>query len=117
MRDATNTHIGKWTSRAVQPINGPRRGRLAVAKDGDLYLILPETTDSATKPPTMRILKSTKATSFDSYEEVWAGQGLTGEPLIDKPRLDEENILSVLVRRDDDEQRRDRDVAVLDFRL
>lgn len=65
----------------------------------------------------MKILKSTKASGFDSYEEVWAGQGLTGEPLIDGPRLEEENILSVLVRRDDAEQRRERDVAVLDFQL
>lgn len=65
----------------------------------------------------MRILKSTKATCFDSYEEVWAGRGLTGEPLIDVPRLEEDKILSVLVRRDGDEQRRERDVAVLDFRL
>lgn len=67
--------------------------------------------------PTLRILKSTRATSFNSYEEVWAGRGLTGEPLIDGPRLEGENILSVLVRGDGKEQRRERDVVVLDFRL
>lgn len=65
----------------------------------------------------MRILKATKATTYGDYEEVWAGRNLTGEPLIDGPRLQEENILSVLVRRDVDKKCRVRDNAVLDFRL
>lgn len=89
---------------------------MAISKEGDLYVILPETTDPSTDP-VMRILKATKATTYTDYEEVWVGRGLTGEPLIDGPRLEEENVLSVLVRRDVDGRRRERDTAVLDFRL
>lgn len=104
--------IGPWTSRAIQPIDGPRRGRLAVTKEGDLLLILPETTK-----PIMRIRKATKASAYSAYEEVWVGKGLTGEPLIDGPRLEEENVLSLLIRRDVDGNCLERDIAVLDFRL
>lgn len=103
---------GTWTSRAVQPIDGPRRGRLAVTKAGDLLLILPSTTK-----PTMSIFKATKVTAYSAYEEVWVGSGLTGEPLVDGPRLEKENILSLLVRKDVDGGRRERETAVLDFRL
>ncbi|KAJ4397651.1 hypothetical protein N0V93_001884 [Gnomoniopsis smithogilvyi] len=107
---------GIWTSRAIRPIDGPRRGRLAISKESDLYIILPETTDPTTDSA-MRILKATKATSYTDYEEVWVGKGLTGEPLIDGPRLEQENVLSVLIRRAVDGKCRERSTAVLDFQL
>lgn len=103
---------GRWTSRAIKPIDGPRRGQLAVTKSGDLLIILP-----ATSASTMAILKATKASGYEAYKEVWAGQGITGEPLVDSPRLETEDILSVLVRRDSDDAVGNRDVAVLDFVL
>lgn len=103
---------GLWTSRAIKPIDGPRRGRLAVTKSGDLLIILPATTTS-----TMAILKTTKASSYEAYEEIWVGQGITGEPLVDGPRLETENVLSVVVRRDSADSVGKRDVAVLDFVL
>lgn len=109
---ADSQSVGSWTSRAIQPIDGPRRGRLAVTKDDDLLIILP-----ATKTPTMRILRAAKAGGYETYEEVWAGEGITGEPLVDDPRLDTDNVLSLFVRRDGADSKGKRDVAVLDFAL
>lgn len=112
-RPATNVSLpGTWTSRAVRPIDGARRGRLAVTRDGDLLILLPGTTT-----PTMSILKATKAGGYASYEEVWVGNGLSGEPLVDGPRLEQEDILSVFVMRDVDNSEGQRVVAILDFQL
>jgi len=85
---------------------------LAVSKDGDLYIILP---DSTTR--TMRILKGSKHGSYADYEEVWSGHGYTGEPLVDKSRLERgDGILSVFVLADAEETPEDRrNVVVLDF--
>lgn len=63
----------------------------------------------------MRILKATKTGGYETYEEVWVGEGLTGEPLVDGPRLETENVLSLFVRRDAADSAGKRDVAVLDF--
>lgn len=84
-----------------------------MTRDDDLLLLLPGTTT-----PTLSVLKATKASGYADYEEVWAGSGLSGEPLVDGPRLQEENILSVFVRRHvENSSRGERVVAVLDFRL
>lgn len=103
---------GTWSPRAIMPINGPRRGRLAVTRDGDLLMLLPGTT-----APTMSILKATRAGGYADYVEVWAGNGLSGEPLVDGHRLQEENILSVFVRRDVENSDGEKVVAVLNFQL
>lgn len=65
----------------------------------------------------MSVLKATKASGYADYEEVWVGSGLLGEPLVDGPRLEKENILSVFVRRDTENAEGERVVAVLDFQL
>lgn len=84
-----------------------------MTKGGDLLLILPETTT-----PTMRILKATRASGYTTYEQVWEGTDITGEPLVDGPRLEAENVLSLFVRRDvADSKEGRRDVVVLDFVL
>lgn len=83
-----------------------------MTKDGDLLIILPDTTT-----PKMAILKATKASGYEAYEDVWVGHGITGEPLVDGPRLETENVLSLLVRRDSADAVGERDVAVLDFVL
>jgi hypothetical protein len=104
--------LGSWTSRAVRPIDKPRRGRLAVTKDGDLLLILPQTS-----PPVMRILSASKSRGFSEYEDVWVGNGYSGEPLIDGSRLERENVLSVFVAQHVEGNEGKRNVAVLDFAL
>ncbi|KAH8766622.1 hypothetical protein F5883DRAFT_555290 [Diaporthe sp. PMI_573] len=103
---------GSWTSRAVRPIDKPRRGRLAVTKNGDLLLILPHTST-----PVIRILKAAKPRGYSEYEDVWVGNGYSGEPLIDGPRLEKENVLSVLIGQDVEGSGDKRNVSVLDFTL
>lgn len=65
----------------------------------------------------MRILQASRASGYSTYEEVWVGRGLTGEPLVDNARLEAENVLSLFVRQDDVGSMDKRDVAVLDFAL
>lgn len=103
---------GSWTSRAVRPIDKPRRGRLAIAKDGDLLLILPHTSAQV-----IRILKASKSREYAEYEDVWVGNGFSGEPLIDVRRLEQENVLSVFIGQDVEGCGSKRNVAVLDFAL
>ncbi|KAF3764675.1 hypothetical protein M406DRAFT_340231 [Cryphonectria parasitica EP155] len=103
---------GQWTSRAIRPIDGPRRGRLGITRDNDLLLILPETTI-----PTVTILRALKSDSYGSYQKVWVGKGLTGEPLIDNPRLATDKVLSLFIRKDAGGPDGKRDVVVLDFEV
>lgn len=83
-----------------------------MTKDGDLLIILPHTA-----VPVIRILKAAKSGGYAEYEDVWVGNGLSGEPLIDGPRLAEENILSVLVGQDVEGSAGKRSLAVLDFMI
>ncbi|KAJ4414897.1 hypothetical protein N0V85_002965 [Neurospora sp. IMI 360204] len=108
---------GTWTQRALQAINeGSKRGQLAVSKTGDLYAILP---DSTTK--SMRILRATKASGFADYREVWKGDGLGGEPLVDSARLEHDNVLSVFARNDPvnpaEQPAESQAIVILDFEL
>ncbi|KAK4160180.1 hypothetical protein QBC43DRAFT_118588 [Cladorrhinum sp. PSN259] len=102
---------GEWSQRPIRPIYGSTRGRLAVSKDGDLYIILPDTGKKE-----IRILQATKESEYKQDQEVWVGHGLTGEPLVDVKRLEEENVLSLMVLADE-EAGQGRNVAVLDFQL
>lgn len=63
----------------------------------------------------IRILKSARSSGYAEYEDVWVGNGLSGEPLIDGPRLEKENVLSVLVAQDVEGSGGKRDLSVLDF--
>ncbi|KAI1768149.1 hypothetical protein GGR53DRAFT_14334 [Hypoxylon sp. FL1150] len=104
---------GAWTQRVlphVQGVKGGKRGRLAVSKDDDLYLILPENT-----APTLTILKASKATKYSEYELVWRQDGFPPtEPLVDTTRLEYDNVLSVFTRSGSEA---DVDVVVLNFKL
>lgn len=65
----------------------------------------------------MRIMRATKESGYTNYEEVWARQGLSGEPLVDVPRLENDNVLSVFARQDVEGPGGKRNVVVLDFQL
>ncbi len=92
---------------------GNARGRLAVSKTGDLYIILPDFAASE-----LRILRATKASGYSGYDEVWTGRNLTGEPLVDSARLEHDHVLSVLVLRSEEKaSAAERKLAVLDFQL
>ncbi|KAI1479074.1 hypothetical protein K445DRAFT_18969 [Daldinia sp. EC12] len=110
---------GTWTQRAlphVQGVKGGKRGRLAVSKEDDLYLILP---DHAA--PVLTILKASKTSNYSDYELVWQETGFPPtEPLVDTTRLDYDNVLSVFTRYSnaaDIEPSPRVDVVVLDFKL
>ena len=98
-------------SRAIRPIDGNRRGRLAVSKSGDLFLILPDSTS-----PTLRILKASKKSNYSNYEEVWVGHGLSYEPLVDPTRLSQDGILSLFIRQDV-AGTENKNVVVMDFQV
>ncbi|KAK0657977.1 hypothetical protein B0T16DRAFT_315354 [Cercophora newfieldiana] len=103
---------GVWTKRPVCPAPGSARGKLAVTAGGDLYFILPDREKSE-----LRILRGTSATGFSAYDEVWAGKGLSGEPLIDMSRLEDDGTLSVFLRMDFPGSEKRKNVVVLDFQL
>jgi hypothetical protein len=62
-------------------------------------------------------LKAAKPRGYAEYEDVWVGNGYSGEPLIDVPRLEKENVLSVLIGQDVEGSGDKRNVSVLDFTL
>ncbi|KAI1867561.1 hypothetical protein JX265_007363 [Neoarthrinium moseri] len=107
---------GKWTQRAIPLVNGVfggKRGRLAVSKDDDLYLILPDQQSS-----TLAVLKSAKDGGYSTYELVWGKEGFPPtEPLVDAARLDHDGVLSVFTRTTVDETSGWKNVVVLDFGL
>ncbi|KAI1445949.1 hypothetical protein F5Y02DRAFT_426255 [Annulohypoxylon stygium] len=110
---------GTWTQRAlphVDGVYGGKRGRLAVSKDDDLYLILP---DHAA--PILRILKATKKSDYSDYKLVWQEDGFPPtEPLVDATRLQYDNVLSIFTRSSngsDMDSHAQVDVVVLDFKL
>lgn len=105
---------GVWSQRRICPVTGGKRGKLAVSKDGDLYIILPDTSTSG-----IRIFKASRQSRYRAYEEVWADHGrFSGEPLVDIPRLEHDNILSLFLLVDEVTPNfYGRDVVVLDFGL
>ncbi|KAK0372951.1 hypothetical protein CLIM01_09708 [Colletotrichum limetticola] len=103
---------GQWTQHAIGPVPSPRRGRLAISKTGDLFLLLPDPTNSS-----LRILKSSKAKDYAESVEVWRGVGFMGEPLVDSKRLEEEDVLSIFAIAVSATSSKDRQVVVLDFQI
>ncbi|KAK3299741.1 uncharacterized protein B0H64DRAFT_227 [Chaetomium fimeti] len=104
---------GVWTRRPIRPVTGSARGRLAISKTGDLFIVLPDFGASE-----MRVLKASKASGYASYDEVWRGNKLTGEPLVDSARLEQDMVLSVMVLAEEEATlSRKRNVVVLDFQL
>ncbi|AEO59504.1 hypothetical protein MYCTH_2307864 [Thermothelomyces thermophilus ATCC 42464] len=103
---------GTWSRRPIRPVTGSARGRLAISRTGDLYILLPNFAASE-----LQILRASRAGGYATYEEVWKGGKLTGEPLVDATRLEHDNVLSVLVLAEEEDPARGRNVAVLDFQL
>ncbi|KAK4176351.1 hypothetical protein QBC36DRAFT_301188 [Triangularia setosa] len=106
---------GDWIERRLRPVYGAARGRLAIAKTGDIFIILPDAEKGH-----MYIEKATISSGFAAHEVVWFGEGLWGEPLVDLARLENDNILSLMVLADTKpptQQSGSRNVVVLDFEL
>ncbi|KAI1419375.1 hypothetical protein F5Y12DRAFT_789130 [Xylaria sp. FL1777] len=106
---------GTWTQRAlpyVEGVYGGKRGQVAVGRDGDLYFVLPHHAD-----PVLTILRASETSRYADYELVWRGDGFPPtEPLVDKARLGQDNVLSVFTRALTGSGG-NADVVVLDFQL
>ena len=107
---------GLWTQHAIPGVDGAyggARGRLAIGKNNDLYLILP-----GNKTPALSILKATKEHKYSKYELVWRGDGFPPtEPQVDISRLDKENMLSIYTRKYAEGSEGKKNVVVVDFQL
>jgi hypothetical protein len=91
---------------------GGKRGQLAVSRDDDLYFVLPHHAE-----PVLTVLKASRESQYAEYELVWRGEGFPPtEPLVDKARLDHDNVLSVFTRALTGPEGKV-DVVVLDFQL
>ncbi|CAJ2500755.1 Uu.00g036080.m01.CDS01 [Anthostomella pinea] len=105
---------GSWIQHPIPRVQGAyggKRGQLALSKDDDLYFILPDHKSSV-----LSILKASKS-QFSEYELVWQQDGFPPtEPLVDKARLDYDNVLSVFTRADAGSEGQINIVA-LDFQL
>ncbi|KAI0433845.1 hypothetical protein F5Y09DRAFT_30750 [Xylaria sp. FL1042] len=109
------SHGAPWTQRAlphVEGVYGGKRGQVAASRDGDLYFVLPHHAD-----PVLTILRASKESRYAEYELVWRGDGFPPtEPLVDKARLGDENVLSVFTRARTGSGS-NVEVVVLDFQL
>ncbi|EXF84508.1 hypothetical protein CFIO01_09636 [Colletotrichum fioriniae PJ7] len=103
---------GTWTQHAIGPVPSPRRGRLAISRAGDLFLVLPNPANSS-----LRILKSLKEKSYAESVEVWSGVGFIGEPLVDIKRFEDEDVLSIFAIAQSTTSSVDRQVVILDFQI
>jgi hypothetical protein len=110
MADANG--LGTWSQRPLQRINGSRRGRLAISKHGNLYIMLPDSLG-----PTVSISRATKDTRYSTFEHMWTGHGFSGEPLADITRLEHDNFLSLFMRADVDGAPAKKNAVVMDFKL
>ncbi|KAI1334587.1 hypothetical protein F5Y15DRAFT_285308 [Xylariaceae sp. FL0016] len=108
---------GSWHQRPlpVPAVYGGKRGQVAVSQTDDLYFVLP----SHSEPDALEILKASKESRYAEYESVWRGDGfLPTEPLLDKARMQHDNVLSVFTRAPSAVRTGTGvDVVVLDFKL
>jgi len=82
-----------------------KRGSVAIAKNNNLYLALP---DSATQ--SLKILRATSSSSYEIFDQGFDLEGCDGEPAVDKVWLEEDNELGILTTR---AVGSDRDVVVV----
>lgn len=65
----------------------------------------------------MRILRASKDTGYSTFEEIWTGTGLYGEPLVDSSRIESDGVLSLFTLYAGGSTQTGRVVTVLDFEL
>lgn len=77
------------------PIQIGSRGKLAVTRSGALLLLLNGNLDS-----NLNVYSTDASSGYQEWEPIWDATGYDTEPLVDKYRLREEDVLSILVRQD-----------------
>lgn len=60
-------------------------------------------------------MTASRKSNYSTYETVWTGHDLSGEPLVDKLRLEHDNVLSIFLRVNVKDDSGRKDVVVLDF--
>ena len=76
---------------------------MAVTKQNDIYLILPDnrgTNPGDRSAGDLIILKATKKGGFKDYVLVWRGGRFSSEPRVDQARLDHDDVLSLYLRKE-----------------
>lgn len=86
-----------------------KRGSIAIAKNNNLYLALP---DSATQ--SLKILRATSSSGYKKFDQGYDLGGCEGEPVVDKARLEQDNELAILTTRAIES---DRDVVVVSLKV
>ena len=106
----TDLAKGEWEVRRLNSIVGNHRGRLAVGAGGRLFIFLPNASTN-----TMKLVSATARASYKDYAPIWEGTGLSGEPLVDTCRLEDDGILSLFTRKEDEDGAKN--VVVADFHI
>lgn len=97
--------------KGFSPTETGSRGSICSDKDSNIYAILPGNIDSS-----LTIMQALKQEGYLNFKTVWRQDGFDGEPLVDQARLDEQNVLSIFTRTDEDEEGKRR-VVVIDIDL
>lgn len=82
---------------------GRKRGVMAVTKQNDKYLILPENgaaNSGDRSVGVMTVLKATKEGGFKELKLVWRGGQFSSKPRVDQARLRDDDILSLYLRKE-----------------
>lgn len=108
---------GQWSATVIPGFDQAsigKRGRIAIGKDNNLYLALPDSSSQS-----LRVLKATSSSGYKTFVQGYEFQGCDAEPLIDKARLEEDDDLSILTTRNSEtgENGIERDVVVIDLEL
>jgi hypothetical protein len=106
---------GKWTRNIIQSVSQPTdrgaRGSICVARDNNIYLLLPGNSDFS-----LDIMRARKEDDYGTFKSIWRSDGYDGEPLVDVGRLEVSDVLSLFTRTAKN-QDGNRDVVILDFSL
>lgn len=108
--------LGMWTRNAISisgltaPTDVGLRAKLAATNSGELVALIPSNTDT-----TVMLYYATPAGSFRDWKLLWKGTGFDTEPLFDKHRLRDQNVLSVFLRQSGSFP--NRRLQVIDFAL
>ncbi|EKG21739.1 hypothetical protein MPH_00959 [Macrophomina phaseolina MS6] len=97
--------------RGFSPTETGARGSISADKESNLYVILPGNIDSS-----ITVLQALKQEGYLNFKTLWRQDGFDGEPLVDQARLDDQNILSIFTRTDENAEGK-RKVVVIDIDL
>jgi hypothetical protein len=104
---------GQWSSTVVPSFdeaNTGKRGSIAIGKNNNLYLALPDSSKQ-----TLKILRATSSSGYKTFDRGYDFEGCEGESVVDKARLEQKDELAILTTRviDPVSGGKDRNVVVI----